>query len=86
MTARPSGNALETVPSVIGFVSHQDDQLVTPGLGFGQRPRDQRSADAARTERRLDRERTEQQRLGVADADGGQPHRTDHERADARGE
>src|SRR6202011_1711987 len=60
------GNSLETVPPVIGLIAHQDDQPVAFGLGFGQRPRDQRPTDAARAERRLDRERTEQQRLGLA--------------------
>src|ERR1700730_5938915 len=53
------GDPFEAVPPVIGLVAHQDDQLVALGLGFGQRPGNQRLTDAARAERRLDRERTE---------------------------
>ena len=47
------------------------------GLGVFKRARDQRRADAALAERRFDRERPQQQRRRLADADRRQPHRAD---------
>ena len=55
-------------------------------LCFLQRALDQRLADAVLAERRLDRERPEQQRRRRADTDRRQPHRADEQRADAGGE
>jgi len=59
---------------------------VALGLRLGERALDQGIADAALAKRRLDGERSEQQRLGLADANRRQPHRADQQRADARGE
>src|SRR5207302_8706756 len=84
--AMMTANADESAPPIRGLVAHPDDKSVAFGLGFGQRPRDERVADAARAERRLDREQTEQELFDRADADGRKPHRSDHERADAGGE
>src|SRR5262249_4630578 len=64
----------------------QYDQAMALGFGLRERALDQRLADATLAERRLDRKRTEQERLGLADVDRGEPHRTDEQRADARGE
>ena len=54
-------------------------------LRLSERPLDQGITDAALAKRRLDRERSEQQRLGVANANRRKPYRADQQRADARG-
>ena len=51
-----------------------------------QRALHQRKADPAVAERRLDRERPEQQRRRLPDPHRREPHRADQQRADARGE
>ena len=56
------------------------------GAGLVERARDQGLTDAAVAKRRLDRQRTEQQRFRLADPHRRQPHRADQQRADARGE
>src|SRR5215831_3739794 len=80
------GNALEAGFAVIGLIAHQHDQPMTLALRFGERALDQGIADAALAKRRLHGERTEQQRLGLADANRREPDRADQQRADARGE
>src|SRR5262245_16811236 len=80
------GNALEAGFAVIGFIAHQHDQPMTLALRFGEHALDQGIANAALAKRRLDGERTEQQGLGLADANRREPHRADQQRADARGE
>ena len=57
--------------------------MARPG---GTGARDQGLADAALAKRQLHRERPEQQRLGLADADRRQPHRADQQRTDVGGE
>ena len=54
-------------------------------LRFAERAIEQRAADPAAAERRLDRQRPEQQRRRVADADRQLPDRADQQRADAGG-
>src|SRR5579862_1943105 len=78
-------HALEAGFAVIRLVADQEDELVALRRRFLQRPLDQGLADAALAERRLDRQRPEQQRLGFADANRRQPHRADQQRAGARG-
>ena len=80
------GDALEAGLAVERLVADQHHQLVALRLGVLERARDQRRADAALAERRLDRQRPEQQRRRLADADRRQPQRADQQRADARGE
>src|ERR1700722_2288085 len=82
----PRRHALEAGFAVIRLVADQDDELVALRGRFLERALDQGLADAALAERRLDRERAEQERLGVADADGRQPYRPDQKRAGARRE
>src|SRR5262245_31931938 len=76
----------EAALAVIGLVADQHDQTMTLGLRFGERALEQHLPDAAIAERRLDRERAEQQRLDLANADRRQPHRADQQRADVGGE
>jgi hypothetical protein len=83
MAAQPFGTRLKPV---IRLVADQHDQAMALGARVGERACDQRTADAALAERRLDRERPEQQRRRLADADPGEPHRADQQRADARRE
>src|SRR5205085_9727936 len=68
------------------LITHQYNETVTARFRLRERALDQRLADTVLAERRLDRQRTEQQRGGVADAYGRQPHRAHQQRADARGE
>ena len=79
-------NALEAALAVIGLVADQDHQPMALGARLLERARDQGLADAAIAKRRLDRQRPEQQRLGLADPHRRQPHRSDQQRADPRGE
>src|SRR5262249_43902893 len=55
-------------------------------LGLRKRALDQHLPDAAVAERRLDRERAEQQRLDLADANRGEPYRANEQRSDMRRE
>src|SRR5580692_4728983 len=82
----PRRHALEAGFAVIRLVADQDDELVPLRRRFLERALDQGLADAALAERRLDGQRAEQERLGVADANRRQPHRTDQQRAGARRE
>src|SRR5580704_13389419 len=82
----PRRHALEAGFTVIRLVADQHDELVALRGRFLERTLDQGLTDAALAERRLDGQRAEQERLGVADANGRQPHRTDQQRAGARRE
>ena len=73
MIDAPRRDALEAALSVVRFVADQDHQPVALGARLLERARDQGLADAAIAEWRLDRERPEQQRLGLADADRRKP-------------
>ena len=53
--------------------------------GVGQSAIQQRAADAAAAERRLDRQRPQHQGLGVADADRQLPHRAHQQGSDPGG-
>ena len=56
------------------------------GPGVRQRAVEQPATDAVFAERRLDRQRPQQQRRGVTDTDRQLPHRSHQQRADMRGE
>ena len=75
-------NRLEADAAVIGLVADQQHQAMALGLGVLQRALQQRAADAAAAKRRLDRQRPQQQRPGIADADRQLAHRTHQQRAD----
>src|SRR3954452_6546566 len=77
---------LEADAAVIGFVADQNDEAMGLGLGILQRAIEQHAADAALSERRLDRQRPEHQGRRIADADRQLPYRADHQRADPRRE
>jgi hypothetical protein len=79
-------NAFETALSIIRLVADQDHQPMAFAAGLFERAGDQSLTDAAIAKRRLDRERSEQQHLRLANADRRQPHRADQQRADTRGE
>src|SRR4051794_9711338 len=73
------GNALESRLTIVGLVTHQDDEPVPLRLRASERARDQGVTDAAFAEWRLDRERAEQQRLALPDANRREPDRTDQQ-------
>ena len=62
-------NGLEADAAVIGFVADQHHEAMPFCFGILQRAIQQRAADAAAAKRRLDRQRPQQQRLGIADAE-----------------
>ena len=72
----------------VEWKNHKINFIDTPGYAdfLGEVKAGLRVADATLAERRLDGERAEQQRLGLADADRREPHRADQQGADARGE
>src|SRR5262249_43918007 len=73
----PTRNGLEAAFLVIIFVADQNDQAMAFVLGLLERAFDQGLPDAAIAKRRLDSDRTKQQRLDLADANGRKPDRTD---------
>ena len=80
----PLRNRLESDAAVIRLVADQQHEPVTSCFRVFQRAIKQRAADPTAPERRLDRQRPQQQRLGIADANRQLPHRTDQQRADPR--
>src|SRR6185295_16226239 len=68
------------------LVADQDDEAMALAPRGGERALDQRLPDAAFAKRRLDGERTEEERPRLADADRRQAHRADQQRADPRRE
>src|SRR5215204_3781226 len=77
---------LEADAAVIGLVADQNDQAMALGLGIPQRAIEQHAADAALSERRLDRQGPEHQGRRVADADRQLPHGADQQCAYPRRE
>ena len=77
---------LETDATVIGFVANKHDETVPFRFRVAERALEHRAANAAATERRLDRQRTEEQRRRVADADRQQSNRADQQSADVGGQ
>src|SRR5262245_17809104 len=77
---------LETDAAIIELVADEDDEAVSGLLRIRQRVVEQRTPHAAASERRLDRQRPQQQRRRIADADRQLPDRADQKRANPRGE
>src|SRR5665647_1485337 len=76
-------NRLEADPAVIGLISDQQHEATALHAGFPERAIQQRAADATAAEWRLDRQRSQQQGLGIADKNRQLAHRADQQRADA---
>src|SRR5215469_5007679 len=82
----PTRNALEAAFLVVSFVADQNDQAMAFVLRLLERAFDQGLPNAAIAKYRLNGDRTKQQRLGLADANGRKPDRADQQGPDARGE
>src|SRR5215831_5597255 len=80
------GNPPKTCPGVVGLVADQHDQTVALAFCLRECALHQGKPDATSPERRLDRQRTEQQCRDLADADRRQPHGADQQGADPRRE
>src|SRR6516162_3833918 len=82
----PTRNALEAAFIVVSFVADQNDETMAFVLGLPERAFDQGLPDAAIAKRRLDSDRTKQQRLGLTNTNGRKPDRADPQGSDTRGE
>jgi hypothetical protein len=72
------GGVAEAVGAVVLGLADHDAELVAQLLGRGQAVAHQRLADAAALQRRLDRQRAQQDRRGPLDQDRPEAQRGDH--------
>src|SRR5215469_14734284 len=78
----PARNALEAAFLIISFVADQNDEAMAPRLRCHERAFDQSLSYATIAKCRLDRHRTQQQPLGLTDANGRKPDRADQQGPD----
>src|SRR6185437_2429970 len=78
-------NGLEADPAVIRLIADQKHLTMALCLRVRKRPVQQCAADTSAAKRRLARQRSEQQRLGIADTDRQLPKRTHQQGPDPGG-